>query len=79
MASPVIGCNRLFALELSSYSATGSPFSCRLIFSLSMDGIELCDREFIAAIQQGREPNASVEQCLTAMQTLDRLERQLNG
>ena len=44
---------------------------------VSMDGIELCDREFISAIQQGREPNASVAQCLTAMATLDRLEQQL--
>ena len=33
--------------------------------------IELQDREFIAAIQEGREPNASVAQVLPAMQTLD--------
>lgn len=44
---------------------------------VSMNGIELCDREFIAAIQQKREPNASVAQCLSAMQTLDRINRQL--
>jgi len=42
---------------------------------VSMDGIELQDREFIAAIQEGREPNGSVEQVLPAMQTLDRLEK----
>jgi 2-hydroxy-4-carboxymuconate semialdehyde hemiacetal dehydrogenase len=42
---------------------------------VSMNGIELQDREFFAAIKEGREPNASVAQCLTAMQTLDRLER----
>jgi 2-hydroxy-4-carboxymuconate semialdehyde hemiacetal dehydrogenase len=42
---------------------------------VSMNGIELQDREFIAAIREGREPNASVAQCLTAMQTLDRLEK----
>src|SRR5690606_8791593 len=42
---------------------------------VSMNGIELCDREFIAAIREGREPNASVRQCLPAMQTLDRLEK----
>lgn len=41
---------------------------------VSMDGIELCDREFISAIKEGREPNASVAQCFTAMQTLHRLE-----
>ncbi|MBL4826231.1 MAG: Gfo/Idh/MocA family oxidoreductase [Spongiibacteraceae bacterium] len=44
---------------------------------VSMDGIELCDREFIAAIKEGREPNSSVAQCLEAMTTLDRLERSL--
>ena len=30
---------------------------------VSMNGIELQDREFFAAIQEGREPNASVAQC----------------
>jgi 2-hydroxy-4-carboxymuconate semialdehyde hemiacetal dehydrogenase len=42
---------------------------------VSMNGIELQDREFFAAITEGREPSASVAQCLPAMQTLDRLER----
>jgi len=45
--------------------------------AVSKDGIELQDREFIAAIQEGREPNASVAQVLPAMQTLDRLEKVL--
>jgi 2-hydroxy-4-carboxymuconate semialdehyde hemiacetal dehydrogenase len=40
---------------------------------VSMDGIELQDREFVNAIAEGREPNASVAQCLPAMVTLDRL------
>src|SRR5882724_6720409 len=40
--------------------------------AVSMNGIELQDREFFAAIKEGREPNASVAQCLPAMQTLDR-------
>lgn len=44
---------------------------------VSMDGIELQDREFFAAIAEGREPNASVRQCLDAMKTLDRLEKTL--
>jgi len=44
---------------------------------VSMNGIELQDREFFAAIKEGREPNASAAQCLTAMQTLDRLEQKL--
>jgi len=45
--------------------------------AVSKDGIELQDREFIAAIREGREPNASVVQVLPAMRTLDRLERSL--
>jgi len=45
---------------------------------VSMDGIELQDREFFAAIDEQREPNASVAQCLDAMKTLDRLEQTLN-
>jgi 2-hydroxy-4-carboxymuconate semialdehyde hemiacetal dehydrogenase len=44
---------------------------------VSMNGIELEDREFLAAIKAGREPNSSVAQCLSAMQTLDRLEQEL--
>jgi 2-hydroxy-4-carboxymuconate semialdehyde hemiacetal dehydrogenase len=44
---------------------------------VSMNGIELQDREFFAAIAQRREPNASVAQCLTAMRTLDKLEQSL--
>lgn len=46
-------------------------------FDVSMNGIELQDREFFAAIREGREPNASVAQCLSAMQTLDRLDQDL--
>ena len=42
---------------------------------VSMDGVELADREFIAAIREDREPNASVAQCRGAMWTLDRLQR----
>jgi 2-hydroxy-4-carboxymuconate semialdehyde hemiacetal dehydrogenase len=45
--------------------------------AVSMDGIELQDREFIAAIQERREPNASIAQILPAMQVLDRLEKSL--
>jgi len=46
---------------------------------VSMNGIELQDREFFSAIKEGREPNASVAQCLTAMQTLDRLEKSIDA
>lgn len=44
---------------------------------VSMNGIELEDREFFAAIREHREPNSSVAQCLPAMRTLGRLEKQL--
>jgi 2-hydroxy-4-carboxymuconate semialdehyde hemiacetal dehydrogenase len=43
----------------------------------SVDGIENQDREFFAAVREGREPLASVAQCLPTMHTLDRLERTL--
>ena len=45
---------------------------------VSLNGIELQDREFFAAIREGRVPNADVGQCLPAMQTLDALARSLN-
>src|SRR3954464_7812210 len=44
---------------------------------VSMNGIELQDREFFAAIREKREPNASVAQILPAMRTLDALEKSL--
>ncbi len=43
--------------------------------TVSNNGIELIDREFIAAIREGRQPNGSVHQVLDAMRTLDRIER----
>ena len=46
---------------------------------VSMNGIELQDREFVAAIREGREPRSSVAQVLPAMETLDRLERSFNA
>ena len=45
---------------------------------VSMNGIELQDREFFSAIREGREPNASVAQVLPCYRTLADLERQLN-
>jgi 2-hydroxy-4-carboxymuconate semialdehyde hemiacetal dehydrogenase len=44
---------------------------------VSMNGIELQDREFIAAIREGREPNCSVAQVLPCYRVLDQLEKQL--
>ena len=46
--------------------------------AVSMNGIELQDREFFASIKDGREPNASVAQVLPCYEVLHRLERQLS-
>jgi len=46
---------------------------------VSMNGIELQDREFVAAIREGREPNASVRQVLPCYEVLDQLEKQLQA
>jgi 2-hydroxy-4-carboxymuconate semialdehyde hemiacetal dehydrogenase len=43
---------------------------------VSMNGIELQDREFIAAIREGREPNASVRQVFDCYRVLHDLEQQ---
>jgi 2-hydroxy-4-carboxymuconate semialdehyde hemiacetal dehydrogenase len=45
--------------------------------NVSLNGIELQDREFIASIREGREPRASVGKVLPAMETLHRLELKL--
>ena len=47
--------------------------------AVSMNGIELQDREFFAAIREGREPNSSVAQVLACYEVLQGLERQLAG
>ncbi len=44
---------------------------------VSLDGIELQDREFISAVQERREPNSSVAQVMPAMRILDALARTL--
>jgi len=45
---------------------------------VSMDGIELEDREFIAAIREKREPNSSLREVLPCMQVLGRLEQMID-
>ncbi len=47
--------------------------------AVSSNGIELQDREFVAAIREGREPRASVAQVLPCYRVLGQLERQLAG
>ena len=44
---------------------------------VSVNGIELQDREFFSAIAQGREPNASVAKVLPCYEVLHKLEQQL--
>ncbi len=46
---------------------------------VSMNGIELQDREFFAAIKEGREPNSSVQQVLACYDVLHQLEEKLNA
>ena len=47
--------------------------------AVSTNGIELQDREFFAAIREGREPNGSVAQVLPCYEVLHDLERQLSA
>jgi 2-hydroxy-4-carboxymuconate semialdehyde hemiacetal dehydrogenase len=47
--------------------------------AVSMDGIELQDREFVSAIREGREPNSSVSSVLGCYEVLGRLQRQLDS
>jgi 2-hydroxy-4-carboxymuconate semialdehyde hemiacetal dehydrogenase len=47
--------------------------------AVSMNGIELQDREFFAAIKEGREPNSSVASVFACYQVLHQLEQQLNA
>jgi 2-hydroxy-4-carboxymuconate semialdehyde hemiacetal dehydrogenase len=46
---------------------------------VSMNGIELQDREFFAAIREGREPSSSIRQVLPCYQVLGDLERALGS
>ena len=46
---------------------------------VSMNGIELQDREFFAPIREGREPNASVAQVLPCYEVLHGMEQQLSA
>jgi len=45
--------------------------------AVSMNGIELQDREFVAAIREGREPNSSIRQVVDCYRVLGQLEEQL--
>jgi 2-hydroxy-4-carboxymuconate semialdehyde hemiacetal dehydrogenase len=47
--------------------------------AVSMNGIELQDREFFAAIREGREPNSSVAKVFACYQVLHQLEQQLSA
>ena len=47
--------------------------------AVSNNGIELIDREFVAAIQEGRKPNGCVTDVIAAMETLDRVEKSFNS
>lgn len=44
---------------------------------VSMNGIELQDHEFVAAIREGREPNSSFRRVIDCYRVLGQLEEQL--
>lgn len=44
---------------------------------VSLNGIELIDREFVSAILEEREPNSSLEQCLPAMRIMHEIEQKM--
>ena len=44
---------------------------------VSLNGIELIDREFVSAIRDNREPNSSLRQCLPAMKIMHEIERKM--
>ena len=46
---------------------------------VSMNGIELQDREFLSAIKEGRDPNSSVHKVINCYKVLHDLEQQLNS
>lgn len=46
--------------------------------AVSNNGIELIDREFISAISEGRTPNACVTDVISAMETIDKIERSIS-
>jgi 2-hydroxy-4-carboxymuconate semialdehyde hemiacetal dehydrogenase len=47
--------------------------------AVSMDGIELQDREFVSAIREGREPNSSVHSVLACYEVLGQLDEQMRA
>lgn len=44
---------------------------------VSLNGIELIDREFVSAIRDNREPNSSLQQCLPAMKIMHEIEQKM--
>jgi len=47
--------------------------------AVSNNGIELIDREFFAAIKEGRQPNGAVGDVIGAMETLDKIEKSMGA
>ncbi len=46
---------------------------------VSLNGIELIDREFVSAILDNREPNSSLQQCLPAMRIMHEIEQKMTS
>ncbi|MEO5745701.1 MAG: Gfo/Idh/MocA family oxidoreductase [Terracoccus sp.] len=60
------------------FSGTEEPIDVSGV-AVSLNGIELQDREFVAAIREGREPNSSIQQVMPCYRVLGALEAQLSG
>ena len=60
------------------YTGTDEPIDVSQV-AVSMNGIELQDREFVAAIRERREPNSSLRQVIDCYRVLGALEEQLSG
>lgn len=60
------------------YDGNSQPVDVSTV-AVSLDGVELQDREFIRAIREGDEPNASVASVLDCYRVLDGLQRQLDA
>ena len=58
--------------------ATGNDESINVsTVGVAVDGIELQDREFVAAVHECRDPNASVASVMPCLRTLAELEQDL--
>ncbi len=63
--------------DVSDVSGVSGVAAVSNVSAVSVNGIELQDREFIAAIEEGRQPNSSISDVLGCYRVLGELESQL--